>query len=147
MALPVLALSFASCRSIRQAESIRTRDSTAVSEKLSVTPLTVPQSSVNLSLEIARLRDLPKGAVYTAHSGQATVTAGIEGDTIFITATCDSLQRLVYTYEKEIKRLSEVQSERQEEVKPATPPLTWFIYGLLSGIIITVIITIYFKKK
>jgi hypothetical protein len=79
------------------------------------------------------LRNLPQGAVYTQKQGQATVSAGIKGDSLIVTATCDSLQHLVYQYEKEITQLKSAMEVIEREKEPCPSPLKWFLYGLLGG--------------
>jgi hypothetical protein len=79
------------------------------------------------------LRKLPQGAAYTQKQGQATVSAAVQGDSLIITATCDSLQYLVYQYEKEITRLQSALEVIEKEKEPCPSPLKWFLYGLLGG--------------
>jgi uncharacterized membrane protein YukC len=105
-------------------------------------------SRASLAIAIEDLRRLSDGAIYTAHSGQAGVTAEKRGnDTILITATCDSLQELVYSYERELKSLYQSETVVQKETKPPPSPFKWFAYGLITGVIATITVIIILKLK
>ena len=67
------------------------------------------------------------------------------GDTLVVTSTCDSLQRLVLWYEEELTRIrgdtvsvSEVsETESKRRFNPVRIALIAFIAGVASGIVIT----------
>ena len=134
-------------------------------------PLTVPKSEVSLTIATDSLRSLPAGASYSERSGQASVkvsrkaATATEPEYIYVYATCDSLQLQCERYERQIRnmrseygeRLNEMQgrlsatSHELEEVKEKPPnvigtALKWYFYGLLSGILATIIIFIKLKK-
>lgn len=67
--------------------------------------LPVPASQARLTLPLDPIRQLPPEASYTQKTGQATATLRFHHDTLYIYATCDSLQTLLYAYEEEISRL------------------------------------------
>lgn len=73
----------------------------------------IPASQARLTLPLDPIRQLPEGAGYTQKAGQATATLRFHHDTLYIYATCDSLQTLLYTYEEEINRLHRTSATRQ----------------------------------
>ena len=72
----------------------------------------------------------------------------LRGDTIFVTATCDSLQREVEYYEEQYQATLEaldnlkesVQTEREQRSNPIKIALAAFIAGLFVGVLSTIII-------
>ena len=133
--------------------------------------LKVPQSEVRMTIAADSLRKLPEGAVYADKSGQAHVSVSrkaataTEPEYIYVYASCDSLALQCERYERQIRnlhsqydeRLNEMQnrlaatSHELEEVKEKPPnaigtALKWYFYGLLSGILATIIIFIKLKK-
>ena len=131
----------------------------------------VPMSAVTLTIATDSLRSLPAGASYSERSGQASVkvsrkaATATEPEYIYVYASCDSLQLQCERYERQIRnlhsqydeRLNEMQnrlaatSHELEEVKEKPPnaigtALKWYFYGLLSGILATIIIFINLKK-
>ena len=134
-------------------------------------PVKVPMSSVTLTITTDSLRSLPAGASYSERSGQASVkvsrkaATATEPEYIYVYASCDSLQLQCERYERQIRnlhsqydeRLNEMQnrlaatSHELEEVKEKPPnaigtALKWYFYGLLSGILATIIIFIKLRK-
>lgn len=67
------------------------------------------------------------------------------GDTLVVTSTCDSLQRLVLWYEEELTRIrsdttgekESVRTEQKPRFNPVKTAFYTFIAGLLSGMVIT----------
>lgn len=134
-------------------------------------PVKVPMSSVTLTIATDSLRSLPAGASYSERGGQASVkvsrkaATATEPEYIYVYASCDSLELQCERYERQIRnlhsqygeRLNEMQnrlaatSHELEEVKEKPPnaigtALKWYFYGLLSGILATIIIFIKLKK-
>lgn len=122
-------------------------------------------SMVTLTIATDSLRSLPAGASYSERSGQASVkvsrkaATATEPEYIYVYASCDSLELQCERYERTIRnlhreygeRLNEMQgrlaatSHELEEVKEKPPnpigtALEWYFYGLLSGILATLII-------
>lgn len=100
VAIGSIALCVSSCRSPARLESSRTTertqsDSLRTATLLAVTREAIPPSRATLRLTPAQLTSLPLEAGYTQRSGQATaeVHRSKQGDTLIVTATCDSLQR------------------------------------------------------
>lgn len=92
-----------------------------------------------LHLPLDSLRRLPPGAAYVRQEGRASAIVRFLHDTLYVEARCDSLQRLVYSYEEEIRRLEsrsaseETRTEQAGEHKEARTPATsrwWFLPAL-----------------
>lgn len=108
---------FSSCASQKVSDrSVASSDSLRQTTRLSIRQMAIPESRADLQIPAAGLRELPPAAVYTAKSGQATATVRFLYDTLFVTATCDSLQQLVYDYQQQVERLSAC-SEREKKTK------------------------------
>ena len=146
-------------------------DSVSELVEIRTEPVKVPMSSVTLTIATDSLRSLPVGASYSERSGQASVkvsrkaATATEPEYIYVYASCDSLELQCERYERQIRnlhsqygeRLNEMQgrlsatSHELEEVKEKPPnaigtELKWYFYGLLSGILATIIIFIKLKK-
>ena len=146
-------------------------DSVSELVEIRTDPVKVPMSAVTLTRATDSLRSLPAGASYSERSGQASVkvsrkaATATEPEYIYVYASCDSLQLQCERYERQIRnihsqygeRLNEMQgrlsatSHELEEVKEKPPnvigtALKWYFYGLLSGILATIIIFIKLKK-
>ena len=146
-------------------------DSVSELVEIRTEPVKVPMSAVTLTIATDSLRSLPAGASYSERSGQASVkvsrkaATATEPEYIYVYASCDSLQLQCERYERQIRNLpsqyDERLNERQnrlaatshelEEVKEKPPnaigtALKWYFYGLLSGILATIIIFIKLKK-
>lgn len=134
-------------------------------------PVKVPMSAVSLTIATDSLRSLPSGASYSERSGQASVkvsrkaATATEPEYIYVYASCDSLELQCERYERTIRNLHREYGERLNEMqgrlaaavsqhteRVEKPPnaigtaLKWYFYGLLSGIIGTIIIFIKLKK-
>lgn len=140
------------------------------SVKVRTTPVTVPKSEVSLTIPTESLLSLPAGAGYTGRNGQANVHVSRvaatrdEPERIYVYASYDSLQLQCERYERTIRNLHSeygemlsvlyaqlAESHSQDEVKEKPPngigtSLKWYLAGLLSGIIGTIIIFIKLKK-
>ena len=129
------------------------------------------KSAVTLTIATDSLRSLPIGASYSERSGQAsvkvsrTVATATEPEYIYVYATCDSLELQCERYERQLRNLRSTYGEHQNEVRALEaamtsqhteqvekPPdgigtaLKWYFYGLLSGILSTIIIFIKLRK-
>lgn len=146
-------------------------DSVSELVEIRTEPVKVPMSAVTLTIATDSLRSLPVGASYSERSGQASVkvsrkaATATEPEYIYVYASCDSLELQCERYERQIRnlhsqygeRLNEMQgrlsatSHELEEVKEKPhnaigTELKWYFYGLLSGILATIIIFIKLKK-
>lgn len=144
-------LSFMSCASSRrQARSLTTVKTAAVADsagsvRRGLVMAGLPASALTLEIPVPDLLSLPAGASWHGKNGQAGVDVRSRGDTLVVTSTCDSLQRLVLWYEEELARIrgdtasvsevSETESERR--FNPVQIALVAFIAGVASGIVIT----------
>ena len=103
---------------------------------------------MEIAVKVDSLLKLPDGAVYAKRSGQANIKVATRGDTVYITGTCDSLQRQVEYYEalyhtaRDALEQQEAQynEERRSRTSPANIALAFFIAGLFTGAISTTII-------
>ena len=109
---------FSSCCASRKISEQRLIESDSLAQKtrLAIRTSFLPESHADLRISATDLRALPPAAVYTAKSGQATATVRFLRDTLFVSASCDSLQQLVYDYQQQIEQLS-ARSERKVETK------------------------------
>ncbi len=78
---------------------------------------TVPMSQARITISVDSLLKLPAGASYHKRSGQAGAEVSLKGDTIFVTATCDSLQREVEYYEEQYHATLEALDNLKERVQ------------------------------
>lgn len=100
-----------------------------------------------MSIPVDSLRKLTPGAAYEKKSGQASLKLSYKDGNILGSATCDSLQNLVYTYEELIDQLKKDNSELQEQIKPPENPLKRYLYGVLTGAVVTIIIILFIKYR
>ena len=109
-------LFFASCSTRKQTNSSRQQtDSLRQTSRLSVRTTKIPESRARLTIPAGRLKELPSGAAFVQKSGQATAEIRFLHDTLFVFATCDSLQALVYQYEEQNEQLHARQENSQTE--------------------------------
>lgn len=108
----------------------------------------VPMSQAKIAISVDSLLSLPPRASYRHHSGQATADIAILGDTVYVTATCDSLQRLADYYEAEYTDLLElfekfrnaVKTEDEQRSSPVKVGAISLIVGFISGAIFIIIL-------
>lgn len=145
VSIMILVLPVTSCRSTKQNTKIGVSDSLQWSKKVSVSLVTIPTEIAELRVTKDDLRSLPEGAVYQSRSGRATVSAEMKGDTVIITAQCDSLQQTIYNLEEE---LTNTRAQLVQKEKTITESRSkYFIYGLLTGALIVTIILLLIKNK
>lgn len=98
----------------------------------------IPESCARLTVPVGMLKELPAGAAFMQKSGQATAEIRFLHDTLFVYATCDSLQALVYQYEEQLERQSKCTKENNKEVvkKSGLPPI--MILSIFSIIVIVI---------
>lgn len=103
-------------------------------------------SQVNLMIPVDSLPSLPEGALWHGRSGQAEVEVSRQGDQIYVTGTCDSLEREVEYYSdlycETLQQLHEQQKQFQAVEKSRSSPIkiafAAFAFGLLAGALIVV---------
>lgn len=105
---------------------------------------------MNLTVSVDSLLKLPDGAVFRESKDRAHVEAKQKGGVIYITGTCDSLQRQVEYYEALYhtardaleQKQNELIQERQKHSEPLGNPMLIFVFGLTGGILIMVTLNI-----
>ena len=111
----LIILFFANCSSRKHTASFcQQTDSLLQTSRLTVQTARVPESRADLSIPVATLKELPAGAAFIQKSGQATAKIRLLHDTLFVAATCDSLQELVYQYETTIEQLSKQTTQKEK---------------------------------
>lgn len=130
---------FASCASSKKSYSfVQQTDSLRQTSRLSIQSIQVPESRARLVVPSAKLKELPPSAAFVQRSGQATAEIRFLHDTLFVTASCDSLQSLVYQYEEELANVSastKVSEKEQERNKS----------GIILGVMIAIVVFITLK--
>lgn len=97
-----------------------------------------PRKPCRPSIPVATLKELPAGAAFIQKSGQATAEIRFLHDTLFVAATCDSLQTLVWQYEEQLERQSKQTKEirKEAERKSGLPQITILLTFFLIALII-----------
>ncbi len=102
---------------------------------------------MSLAVSVDSLLKLPEGAAYRESNDRAHVEATHQGGIIYITGTCDSLQRQVEYYEALYhtardaleQTRDQLTQERQKRSEPLGNPILTFVMGLAAGILTTTI--------
>ena len=111
----LIILFFANCSSRKHTASFcQQTDSLLQTSRLTVQTARIPESRADLSIPVTALKELPAGAAFIQKSGQATAEIRFLHDTLFVAATCDSLQELVYQYETTIEQLSKQTTQKEK---------------------------------
>lgn len=120
-----------SCSTRKQTNLSRQQtDSLRQTSRLSVRTTKIPESRARLTIPVGRLKELPSGAAFVQKSGQATAEIRFLHDTLFVSATCDSLQALVYQYEEQNEQLH-ARLENSQIKKSQKQRTVFGIFGLL----------------
>ncbi|WP_289004686.1 hypothetical protein [uncultured Parabacteroides sp.] len=136
---PFVILLLTSCSVGKQTGSYRQQtDSLRQISRLSIQTGKVPESRAALAVPVGTLNELPAGSAFIQKSGQATAEIRFRQDTLFVTATCDSLQTLVYLYEEQLERLSAQTQEKKKETTWQLPTLLLLL--ILSGLVLLKIV-------
>lgn len=111
----------------------------------------IPISEVTIAIPVDSLRKLPDRAEFRAKSGQASATVKMSNDTVYVDATCDSLQimceyyeRLYTNYKKGYEELNCILEEKNET---RSNPIKTVFVSLLVGVVIGILLTIIVKLK
>ena len=112
----------------------------------------IPESVMKLKIPVVDLLSLPPNASFHGKEGRAGAGVALRGDTLGVTATCDSLQRLVLWYESELTRIrsetrSEISNDVQTEEKRPPNPVRVFILGMVAGLLVGMLLTMKLKKR
>ncbi len=104
---------------------------------------------MSLTVSLDNLRELPEEAAYRKSNGRAHVEATRKDGVIYITGTCDSLQRQVEYYEALYHNardaLESYRATVQEETKTRESPLEIFVKGLTLGFVAGISLTYFIK--
>ena len=103
------------------ARRVATTDSLLAESRWRLSTTTVPESRVELAIPVATLRTLPATGL-ADHQGQATARVRWRHDTLYVAATCDSLQRLVLEYEGQLRHVAALRESTKEK---GARPLGW----------------------
>lgn len=145
VAIMTAALSAFSCRSTKGTSTIEGADSLRWDKKVSVTLATIPSSLARMEIPIDSLRKLPEDAVYEKKEGKATVKAGVKDGTLLVSASCDSLQALVYSQQEALVRirdtLEQYESQKGPDVFTFWMQIKCYLTGALIGFTLTYFIT------
>ena len=87
----------ASVEAVVRADSLQTAATARQTTLLTYQP--VPADSLKMKIPLTTLRDLPAGAGYSQRKGRANLRLRNIRDTLYVEASCDSLQRLVTLYQ------------------------------------------------
>ena len=133
----LIILFFANCRK-HTASFCQQTDSLLQTSLLTVQTARIPESRADLSIPVTALKELPAGAAFIQKSGQATAEIRFLHDTLFVAATCDSLQTLVWQYEEQLERQSKQTKEirKEAERKSGLPQITILLTFFLIALII-----------
>lgn len=140
----LIALSAASCKSPGQlTQTVSGTDSLQSRRGFALLQEPVPPSMAKTVFPTGMLNAIPIGTGFSKRSGQATVNVTrISGDSIEVTATCDSLARQVILLTEELVR---IRNETSEEVKELTPevikePTGWQWFQIWIGRIAVIVL-------
>jgi hypothetical protein len=107
----------------------------------------VPVSKAEIKVNIDDLKKLIPGASISETNGQATAKIEIRGDTVYVTAKCDSLLREIERLEAYVSdtKIQSVQ-ETKETKNQISTPFNMFLTGVLTGIILSLLVKIFILK-
>ncbi|MDR2064397.1 MAG: hypothetical protein LBP85_01605 [Prevotellaceae bacterium] len=152
----IIALTLISCSTKKVTTAVtrenlsyeKTADSTATKQiikEVKVQPVSADTAKTKVA--VSAVENLPEGAKFTEKSGRASVQLIRIKDTVIITAICDSLQRLIYSYELEIENYSKKIEQKNSEIatvetetkKKTYNPFLSFGLGVVAGALIILI--------
>ena len=98
----------------KTARQVATTDSLLAESRWRLAATPIPESRVELAIPAATLRTLPATGL-ADHQGQATARVHWRHDTLYVAATCDSLQRLVLEYEGQLRHTTALRESIKEK--------------------------------
>lgn len=132
--IATIALCAMSCKSPNGLTRTHRSDSLAVVKKYEMNLAPVPMSVAKLAIPMGDLTRLPIGTGYNERSGQATVELQRgQGDTIIVTATCDSLARQVIRLTEELTRIRDETSVVEKPPEMIRQPTGWQWFWIRIG--------------
>ncbi|MDR1199067.1 MAG: hypothetical protein LBK94_08685 [Prevotellaceae bacterium] len=110
-----------------------------VAKEVKAQPVTADTAKAGIA--VSDIENLPEGAKFTEKSGRASVQLIRINDTVIITAICDSLQRLIYSYELEIENYKGKIEQKNSETtvietkteKKTYSPFWAYLLGIGTG--------------
>lgn len=153
-----IALCFSSCATTQktqtqqdQTSSTSAKSDTTAAVTRVITTQTVPESQVHMAISVDSLLKLPEGAAYRENKDRAHVEATHHDGIIYITGTCDSLQRQVEYYEALYHNARDALENYRESVieerASRKSPFSIYMSGVACGIILTVAIIGFIKQS
>ena len=153
-----IALYFLSCATTKktqtqqeQTSSTYAKSDTTAAVTRVITTQTVPESQVHMAISVDSLLKLPEGAAYRENKDRAHVEATHHDGIIYITGTCDSLQRQVEYYEALYHNARDALENYRESVieerASRKSPFSIYMSGVACGIILTVAIIGFIKQS
>lgn len=138
----------ASCQGTRQVtqEYSHRKDSVVVREVVRVDTLHIAGAETTIEVPVEVLR---RDTVFVTRYRHAQARVSIQDGILTATATCDSLERLVLSYEREISRLTKQDSQSTYIEQKARAPgrLQRLLYTLGVLGLITIVIIILLKIR
>lgn len=119
------------------------KDSLFWERELTDTLVRIPYSIVNLTINPQKMED---GEKRETSKGQANVIVQKVGDTIIVTASCDSLELVVKSLKERLSKMSEENGNLKEEVKASPNRLLSFLGGMGIGAF-TILIALFILLK
>ncbi len=102
-----------------------------------------------MAISVDSLLKLPEGAAYRENNDRAHVEATHHDGIIYITGTCDSLQRQVEYYAELYHNARDTLESYQESVKEEREtrksPMSIYLSGVACGLVLTVALYILLK--
>lgn len=123
--------------------SFTLKDSLFWERELTDTLVKIPYSIVNLTINPQKMED---GEKRETSKGQANVIVQKVGDTIIVTASCDSLELVVKSLKERLSKISEENGNLKEEVKTSPNRLLSFLGGMGIGAF-TILIALFILLK
>ena len=149
--LLLTALCAASCKSPIRLEKTTSLDSLRGVKRFALIQQPIPPSLAKTAFPTAILNRIPIGTGFSARSGQAAVNVNrISGDSIEVTATCDSLAREVIILTEENIRIRNELLEKEEDPPPevvhAPTGFQWFQIWI-GRLAVAVLLLILIKRR
>lgn len=111
----------------------------------------IPQDTVQTVVSLTSLRNLPKGAQYSARQGRASLKVTVRDTLVYVYASCDSLEQEIEYYKALATRTYDrYKSERMaHEVTKSRASSSWqfMLLGLALGIAGTTLTGIKLKNR
>lgn len=119
------------------------KDSLFWERELTDTLVRIPYSIVNLTINPQKMED---GEKRETSKGQANVIVQKVGDTIIVTASCDSLELVVKSLKERLSKISEENGNLKEEAKTSPNRLLSFL-GEMGIDAFTILIALFILLK